>query len=229
MGKINSGRASAAAALFVLTVGLRLAPAAPVVTGGGGEGVTTDLFDVAQGASVLDNSPMLGCCGGSFPENAIGGSGGVEPPHTLFSDGPITTIEFINIRTASPIRLTGYTATLADDSDNPNNPGDPNRGAMAFRLYTSPDADFTNPTLVSSVALNSPYSTNYGSNAILINDTLTDVTGQFFQIWLTRVGAGGPRIREVDGFGTVVPEPSVAALLLAGPVGLLLRRRRSLP
>ena len=42
---------------------------------------------------------------------------------------------------------------------------------------------------------------------------------------LTRANAGGPRIRELDGFGTVVPEPSGVALLLLAPLGLLARRR----
>src|SRR5688572_4410252 len=114
--------------LVVLVCG-GVASAVPVVTGGGQGGVTTDLFDVAQGATVLGNSAMLACCNGSFPENALGGSGGVEGPNTLFSDGPLAgTVEFINFQLPQPIILTNYTATLADDSDNPALPGDPNRG-----------------------------------------------------------------------------------------------------
>ena len=62
--------------------------AAPIVSTGGGDGVTTDVFDINQSSEVLGSSPLLGCCGGSFAENSFGGFGGVEPPHTLFSDGP---------------------------------------------------------------------------------------------------------------------------------------------
>ena len=223
MGRRSSP--AAYASVVILLFGPGVASAVPVVTPGGQQGVTTDLFDVAQGGSVLGNSAMLACCGGSLPENAIGGSGGVEATNTLFSDGPAAgTVEFINFRTASPIQLTNYTATLADDSDDPGNPGNPNRGSTAFRLYTSPDANFASLTLVSEAALPPSYSTNYGTNAILINDTLTNVTGQFFRMELVRANAGGPRIRELDGFGTVVPEPTALALLLA-PLGLLARRR----
>jgi hypothetical protein len=207
-----------------------VASGTPIVTGGGQGGVTTDLFDISQGATIVSNSAMLGCCGGSLPQNALGGSGGVEGPNTLFSDGPPAgTVEFINFQLPQPIRLTNYTATLADDSDNPANIGDPNRGSTAFRLYTSPDANFTSLQLVSEAALTPGYINTYGTNAILINDTLTNVTGQFFRLEMVRATAGGPRIRELDGFGTPVPEPAGAALLLLAPLGFMARRRSIRP
>jgi hypothetical protein len=216
---------SACGSILVLLLCGGVASAAPVVTGGGQGGVTTDLFDISQGATIVSSSAMLGCCGGSFPQNALGGSGGVEGPHTLFADGPPAgTVEFINFQLPQPILLTNYTATLADDSDNPANIGDPNRGSTAFRLYTSPNAAFTSLQLVSEAALTPGYINAYGTNAILINDTLTNVTGQFFRLEMVRATAGGPRIRELDGFGTPVPEPAAVAFLLLAPLGLLSRR-----
>jgi hypothetical protein len=107
----------------------------------------------------------------------------------------------------------------------PANIGDPNRASTAFRLYTSPDANFTSLQLVSEAALTPGYINTYGTNAILINDTLTNVTGRFFRLEMVRANAGGPRIRELDGFGTPVPEPVGAAFLLLAPLGLLARRR----
>src|SRR2546429_462047 len=84
------------------------------------------------------------------PANACGGTGGVEGPHLLFSDGPAAgSVDFVNIKTPPPISLTTYNAILADDSDDPNTPGSPNRGVTAFRLHTSPDASFTTTNLVS--------------------------------------------------------------------------------
>jgi hypothetical protein len=126
--------------IIVLVVSLALggvAARAPIVTGGFGDGVTDDIFDVRQLTTVLSSSPLLGCCGGSLATNTFGGMGGVEPPHTLFSDGlPVGSIDFINFQTANLIALTGYSAILADDSDNPANPGDPNRGSSSFSLFS---------------------------------------------------------------------------------------------
>ena len=201
--------------------------AAPFVTGGSGDGVTSDIFDLSQGTIVLETSPLLGCCGGSAGENTFGGMAGVEPPHTLFVDGvPVGSLDFINFQTASLIELTGYSAILADDSDNPANFGDPNRGSSSFSLYTSPDATFSSPTLISNTALPSSYLSNYGTNAIQITDTFAPVTAQFFRLEVTRTTEAGPRIRELDGVGTVVPEPMSVGLLACGALGLLVRRRR---
>ena len=204
--------------------------AAPIVSSGGGDGVMDDIFDISQSTLVLGSSTLLQCCGGSFAENSFGGFGGVEPPHTLFSDGPaVGSIDFINLRTANPIALTGYNAVLADDSDDPANPGNPNRGSSSFSLFVSPDDTFTSLTLISNTTLPSSYSTNFGTNAILIADTFAPVTGQFFRVEITRTTAGGPRIREVDGVGTVVPEPNLFALLSMGVAGLSGRFRKRRP
>jgi hypothetical protein len=200
--------------------------AAPIVTAGGGDGVTDDIFDVRQSTTVLGNSPLLGCCGGAPAENTFGGTGGVEGVHTLFSDGlAVGSIDFINFRTANPIELTGYNALLADDSDNPMNPGDPNRGSSSFSLFTSPDDTFTSVTLVSTTQLPFSYSSNFGTNAILISDTFAPVQAQFFRLEVTRATSGGPRIRELDGVGRIVPEPGSGGLLVLGVLGLLARRR----
>lgn len=200
--------------------------AAPTVTGGGLEGVSDDIFELSQGTLVLSNSPLLNCCGGAPAENTFGGSGGVEGVHTLFADGaPAESIDFINFQTGSLIELTGYTATLADDSDNPANLGDPNRGSSSFSLYVSPDASFAAPVLISTTPLLPSYSTNYGTNGILITDSFAPVTGEFFRIQITRATGAGPRIREVDGVGTAVPEPAAGAVLAFAALGLLSRRR----
>jgi hypothetical protein len=203
--------------------------ASPIVTSGSGDGVTTDIFDTSQGASVLGSSPLLACCGGSQPQNTFRGSFGVEPPYTLFADGPGPgSIDFINFQTADVIELIGYNAVIADDSDDPSNPGNPNRGSSSFTLFSSPDSNFTTLNLISTTALPVSYSSNFGSNAILISDTFAPVTAQFFRIEVTRTTAGGPRLREVDGVGSVVPEASSAALLgvCAGLAGLRRRRRK---
>jgi hypothetical protein len=201
--------------------------AAPIVSSGGGDGVTNDPFDISQSATVLGSSLILTCCGGSQPQNSFGGSFGVEPPYTLFADGPPPgSIDFINFQTANPIELTGYNAILADDSDDPSNPGNPNRGSSSFSLFSSPDNSFTVLNLISTTQLPVSYSSNFGTNAILISDTFAPVRAQFFRVEITRTTSGGPRIREVDGVGVVVPEPGTGMLFLCGAVGLLRRWRR---
>ena len=214
-------------AVFLLMFGARTL-AAPIVSSGGGDGVTDDIFDTSQLGSVLGSSLMLACCGGSQPQNSLGGNFGVEPPHTLFADGPPAgSIDFINFQTAEPIALTGYNAILADDSDDPGFPGNPNRGSTSFSLFSSPDSSFTTLTLISTTALPSSYSSNYGTNAILISDTFAPVEAQFFRVEITRTTAGGPRIREIDGVGVVVPEPASAVLLGCGLLAVLGHRRRT--
>src|SRR5678815_4350539 len=157
-------------ALFVFQLFGAFAFAAPIVTASGGEGVTDDIFDIAQGSTVIGNSPLLACCGGAPAEDAFGGTGGVESFHTLFADGLLSgAIDYINFRTATPIELTGYRALLADDSDNPANPGDPNRGSMTFSLFTAADETFSPLTLISTTSLPTSYSSTYGTNAIEIS------------------------------------------------------------
>ena len=221
-----------AAILSVLLFSTGAGLGAPIVTSGFGDGVTTDIFDTSQGASVLGSSVTLACCGGSQPQNSFGGSFGVEPPHTLFADGPEPgSIDFINFQTATLIDLTGYDAILADDSDDPGNPGNPNRGSSSFSLFSSPDSTFTTLNLVSTTTLPSSYISNYGTNAILISDTFAPVQAQFFRIEITRTTAGGPRIREIDGVGAVaVPEPASAAFVALGAGFAWVRRRpRNVP
>jgi len=204
------------------------APAAPIVNSGSGDGVKDDLFDQSQASVVLSSTPLLACCGGAPAENALGGFGGVEGAHTLFADGAAAeSVDYIDFQTATPLELTSYIATLADDSDDPSNLGNPNRGSTSFTLYSSPDPSFSSLSVISTTLLTPSYLLNYGTNSIIISDSFPQVTAQFFRIEVTRATAGGPRIREVDGFGVAVPEPSSAALLLAGCASLVQRRRRA--
>jgi len=82
--------------------------------------------------------------------------------------------------------------------------------------------------VISTTALPSSSLSNYGTNAIAISDSFPPVTAQFFRIEVARTTEGGPRIREVDGFGTAVPEPTSATLLAAGCAALIAHRRRRL-
>ena len=146
--------------VLVLLVGAGVASAVPIVTGGGQGGVTTDLFDISQGADDRQqqrHARLLRRVAAAERDRRQRAASRGRTRSSPTVPRP-ARVEFINFRTASPSSLTNYTATLADDSDNPANPGDPNRGSTAFRLYTSPDANFTSLQLVSEAALTPSYS-----------------------------------------------------------------------
>ena len=129
---------NAARLLAVSLAAISVANAAPVFTTGSGEGVTTDLFDVAQSAQVISSSPQHPCCGNSDPRQIIGfvsGGAWVEPGHSLFQDGSaVGTVDFLEWQTAGPVNLTGLALRLQQDGF-----GNTARGAGTFKLLASAD------------------------------------------------------------------------------------------
>lgn len=183
-----------------------------LVFGSGGNGVTTDLLDVAQGATVSANSAMGFNAGiSSDPRSAIGFvSNFIEPTNTIFENGGTAgvTVDFINFQTAAPVALRSYAMRLADDS---NVTPFPDRGTLLFRFFGgfSPGA----LVLLSQATVLANYQNSYGSSQVTVTEAVNGVGMQFFRVELTRATSQGPRIIEIDGFSTV-PEPS--GLLLAG-------------
>ena len=184
------------------------------------EGVTTDLFDVAQGTVVSSSSPLFP----GFDARSTFGydSQAIEWSRTIFSDSPRAT-DFINFQTAQSVNLTGYKLILGEDI------GTAKRSATAIRLYAG--GDVNNLQLVSSANIEQTYLAQYGSVQIGITDTIDLQNVQFFRLELDRThltGFGGPRVIELDGFGTVVPEPSSWILGLAGAIAVAVfgRNRR---
>jgi hypothetical protein len=217
-------RVSRALALlgFTFAVAAGTANAAPIVSGipipPNDEGVTTDLFDVAQGTVVTASSAVFP---GFDPRSAFGYNSptAIESSRVIFSDSPTAT-DFIEFQTVSPVNLVGYRLILGEDI------GTAKRSAQAFRLYAG--ADSGSLQLVSSATIEQTYLNQYGSVSVGITDTLTLQNVQTFRLELDRTsiaGFSGPRLIELDGFGVVVPEPATWTLGMLGTGALLLHHR----
>ena len=185
----------AAAAAFAAGVA---AHAAPTFTlDANPEGVTTDLWDLAQGSQVIFSSPQHN--GGSDPRSAFGfttTSGWGEPMHALWQDGTAGTTDFLEWQTLQPIDLSAIALHLADDGINNF------RSASDFKLYTSQDG--MNFSLVSTGVI--PADANgYLSKPLLITDSAlvgTVNAVRSFRLEMTRATGGGTRVVELDATGT---------------------------
>jgi hypothetical protein len=188
------------------------------------EGVTADLFDVAQGTVVTASSSLFP---GFDARSALGfiNASAIEPTRTIFRDVPIA-IDFIDFQTVQPIDLGQYVLTLGANTAVPGE----NRWAKAFRLYGSSSPDDVQTHLLSSVTLDGPYVATYGSDQLQISDIVNATNVQYFRMEIERgavTGFNGPRVIELDGFA--VPEPSSVFLLAIGGLGMfgILARRVS--
>ena len=174
------------------------AKAVPVINASGGNGVITDLLDAAQGGKIDGTAstpnPIFAY------DRAIGVTGGGgETTNTIFADSGAGVTQSFVVRTPSPIKLDSFDLILAQDG------GTSFRSATSARVYASNDnityTEISDTTDVSASLSN--YFTNFGSGVLTVSDT-PGATAQFFRVE-TVSAVNGPRIREFDGFGTVVP------------------------
>ncbi len=189
------GRMMVCLAATVLVCGAGAVQAAPVIVAGGGIGVTTDLFDVAQGAQVVANTPTIG----PFIITKIlgfSGGGGEDGRTTIFLDasGGGGFVDFFEFRTLNPIVLKRYELLLDED-------GNGTRSTRRARLFAGLDG--ITFTLVSDTAATianmATFQSNFGSDVVQVSQNLS-VLAQFFRLEVTR-DTNGSRIRELDGFG----------------------------
>jgi hypothetical protein len=190
--------------------------------------VTNDLWDISQGSTVVAGTSYSG----SDIRNMFGGTFGyVEPGNTLFPDGGSAgTVHSVEWRTSTPILLTDFNLFAAHDG------GDRDatfRGFSKFELYAwiggvwsslysySPTNPY-NPGLLNGLA----------NNQLLLSDVVSPVIAQKFRAEFTQYGAvsgaSGPRIYELDGFGSPVPEPSTLLLLGSALAGMAFIRKKKI-
>lgn len=188
---------------------------------------SADHFDVGQGASVLSNSPIHGA---SLPGNMLGGIGGiVETEHTLFSDGyPAGQVHWIDWSTAAAVAITSLNLVAVHDPAYADRDAN-ERGFSRFTLSAWVGSAWQ---MLYDYSPSNPYGggvTYTDSNQLEVNAAVAVVTTSVFRAEFTQYGdrtpdATGPRVVELDGYGSVVPEPSVLALLALG-AGIFARRR----
>ncbi len=191
----------------------------------------TDLWDVSNGITIIDHSYLAngpGIYWDSYADNMFGATheGTIEPPNTIFADNPASGFtHWVEWQTPTPITLTSFNLVAAHGS-----PSYTDRGFSEFRLYGSTDGS-TWDNIYTYVTEN-PYGggKNYThSNQLeLYVDLASPVTAQYFKAEFDQAGVGaysGPRIMELDGYGSPVPIPGAAWLLGSGLVGLVAVRR----
>jgi hypothetical protein len=191
------------------------------VTPGAYAAVTTDLFDVNQGLTVISDSGYS--YAGAGPTNMFGGLGGVygDANNTLFRDGsPGGTVHFAIFSLPSPVTVGSIKMGFSQDGSAIT------RGAAGYSLLglQSP----TDPGLVLSQAtFADDYIAAYGDGNIAVEDTFPAFTGSYFRFNVVqRSDTFGPRVQELDGFAAAVPEPSAAALALVGAAAACVIARR---
>lgn len=187
---------SSAACAAVLSVMAGQALAVPVIVANSGAGVTTDIFDIAQGGQIAFGSNPLS---NAFPlVNTIGGtgSGGESGDRTLFTDGAgIGTASTIRFQTASHVNLSSIALRLAQDGASNS------RAAISYTLRASGDG--INFSTISTAGGLSNYNDNFGGGQILITDTVNTSNVRYFELEVTRATTNGPRLIELDGFGSL--------------------------
>ncbi|MBA4064117.1 MAG: hypothetical protein C0501_10470 [Isosphaera sp.] len=194
-----------------------LAAATPAAAGP----ISTDIWDISQGVVVTAQSGVVPT---SSARNLLGAAEGtVEAGNVLFRDDrPAGFVHFVEWRTPVPVLVTGFNLFAIHDGA----PFDANeRGFRRFTLLARDPATGDFGSVFEFFPTN-PY-TQAGPDFLLVAAALAPLTAQEFRAEFEQFGdrtppARGPRVIELDGFGSVapgtaaVPEPATALLLATG-------------
>jgi hypothetical protein len=189
-----------------------------------------DIWDITKGTVVDDSSPILYV---SDARNMFGGNYYLsEPGNTLFADLlPDGYTHYIEWHTPGIINLTGFNLFAVHDG------GSDARSFQEFRIYY-----YNGWSWIKFYTFDSthPYGDGYQNNELALavgaNSFLSpSITAEYFRAEFDQYGsvfwASGPRIIELDGFGSYlhpIPEPGTLMMLVMGLLGLWgLRRKRS--
>ena len=195
-----------------------------------------DLWDVSNGATITDHSPLHSASGsqassmfGYFNTSNLYNEG----ENTLFSDRQVDDfVHYVEWETENPVTVNSFNVIASHGTD-PYTKND--RGFKTFRLYCSTD-DSSSWNILYSYDTLDPYGggDNYPqSNYLELYDTFSTVTAQQFRAEFVQFGrrdvntsSAGPKIHELDGYYTV-PEPTSLLLTTLGIMGLAGYRKKN--
>jgi acetyltransferase-like isoleucine patch superfamily enzyme len=168
--------------------------------------VASDLWDLSQGTVVTSHSGVLEV---SDIRNMFGGMFGPIGPYTLFEDGlPAGTIHSVEWQTAQQIVLTSFNLFANHDG---LEFGATHRGFSAFRLFAQNPVTL-NFDLLAEIFPSDPYDDTPGNMAsdgfLVMSIDVAPTVAQVFRAEFVQFGdiepaASGPRVQELDGFGTI--------------------------
>lgn len=162
---------------------------------------TNDLWDVSQGATISASS---GVWSGFHESDAIGTSFSLEPGQLVFADGRTNgSTHFIEWKTRTPILLTNFNIFAAGDGAIYNH----EREFAQFILKAKVNESEPFQTIYSYSAQH-PYQEIDPVSHAIISATIAPIEGQYFRAefvqWNAGRGYDGPRVIEMDGYGTIV-------------------------
>ena len=155
-----------------------------------------DSSDDFQYATVTDNSDLHGALPTQLIEDLFTATDPIDSDGSLIIVDGLST-SFIDFEISGGISLTNMVLVLENDG------AVPNRAVNDVKVFagTSPEAVKYNQ--VAGVTVDPDYITAYGGQRITLSiDFATTVTSQYFRVELGHVGTSGPRIMEIDGYGT---------------------------
>jgi hypothetical protein len=165
---------------------------------------TEDLFDVHQGAQVLTASPTITPPDGFLGNNAAS----IETGSTLFQDGPGTGfVHFVEWKTARPIQLNSFNLFAGGDGPTYNNEREFDQFTLKAKLRQS-----DNYVTIYSAQATHPYTLLDSTTYALFSAAVAAAPAQFFRAEFTQINMGrgfdGPRVMELDGFGSYRDAPA---------------------
>ena len=164
-------------------------------------GVTTDIFDLAQGAQVIHSTNQHNGAGNSDVRQIFGlpnAGAWVEPGNAIFADGPgAGFVDVVEWQTPRWINLAAFELRMSQDG-----PANALRGCGSFRLLASQDG--VNFSQVSGGSIPLAGGANANAPLLIADPALTGTTANVraFRLELARLTAGGPRVAELDATGT---------------------------
>jgi len=207
-----------------------------------------DLWDVSQGTIVTGNSGALTGTWNSDSRNMFGGTYGSGPAdltnNAIFEDHKSKGyVHWVEWKTPAAITLQSFNLVASHDSgwDGYENRNINFRGFNTFRLFSGDGIG--NWTQIYTYATDPDSDLDYGGglnypaqNMLELFANVTPTVSQYFKAEFVQYGSGsryygdaqGPRICELDGYGTTAPVPIPATMMLLGPglIGLAWVRKK---